>query len=108
MNTISLNNLWSYLQGLTLSASNKKWLADHLYEAALAEEKHISHEKRLENAAMIRQEKERELWVRMPKVTSDDMKIAPWLDEMVKDVESMSADEDVEKVRLNYLMDKYR
>ena len=34
MNVASLNNLWSYLQGLTLTPSNKKWLADHLYEAA--------------------------------------------------------------------------
>ena len=34
MNTVSLNNLWSYLQGLTLTASNKRWLADHLYESA--------------------------------------------------------------------------
>ncbi len=37
MNAISLNNLWSYLQGLTLTANNKKWLADHLYEAAKVE-----------------------------------------------------------------------
>ena len=37
MNTLSLNNLWTYLQGLSLTASNKKWLADHLYEAAKEE-----------------------------------------------------------------------
>ena len=34
---MSLNNLWSYLQGLSLTASNKKWLAAHLYEAAESE-----------------------------------------------------------------------
>ena len=34
MNTVSLNNLWSYLQGLSLTESNKRWLADHLYESA--------------------------------------------------------------------------
>ena len=39
MNTISLNNLWSYIQSLTLTTSNKKWLADHLYEAVEAEKK---------------------------------------------------------------------
>ena len=33
MNTVSLNSLWSYLQSLGLTTSNKKWLADHLYEA---------------------------------------------------------------------------
>ena len=34
MNTASLNNLWSYLQGLSLTASNQRWLANHLIEAA--------------------------------------------------------------------------
>ena len=34
MNAISLNNLWSYLQGLSLTASNQRWLASHLIEAA--------------------------------------------------------------------------
>lgn len=34
MNAISLNNLWSYLQGLSLTANNQRWLANHLIEAA--------------------------------------------------------------------------
>ena len=34
MNAVSLNNLWSYLQGLSLTASNQRWLANHLMEAA--------------------------------------------------------------------------
>ena len=34
MNAISLNHLWSYLQGLSLTASNQRWLANHLIEAA--------------------------------------------------------------------------
>lgn len=39
MNAMSLNNLWSYLQGLSLTASNQRWLANHLIEAAeLAED----------------------------------------------------------------------
>ena len=33
MNTISLNNLWIYLQGLGLTPSNKKWLAEHLTDS---------------------------------------------------------------------------
>ena len=33
MNAVSLNNLWSYLQGLSLTASNQRWLANHLIEA---------------------------------------------------------------------------
>ena len=39
MNAISLNNLWSYLQGLSLTASNQRWLANHLMEAAESVEK---------------------------------------------------------------------
>ena len=38
MNAISLNNLWSYLQGLSLTASNQRWLANHLIEAAESKE----------------------------------------------------------------------
>ncbi|MCH5309635.1 MAG: hypothetical protein J1E58_07205 [Prevotella sp.] len=34
MNTTALNNLWSYLQGLSLTASNQRWLASHLIAAA--------------------------------------------------------------------------
>lgn len=32
MNTIALDNLWSYLQGLSLSKKDRKWLADKLIE----------------------------------------------------------------------------
>ena len=32
MNAVSMNNLWAYLQGLSLTASNRKWLAEKLTE----------------------------------------------------------------------------
>lgn len=32
MNAVSMNNLWIYLQGLSLTASNRKWLAEKLIE----------------------------------------------------------------------------
>ena len=32
MNAASMNNLWSYLQGLSLTADNRKWLANKLIE----------------------------------------------------------------------------
>ena len=63
MNAISLNNLWSYLQGLTLTASNKKWLADHLYESARIEERPMTHEEKLAEAERLfalKQQKKRE------------------------------------------------
>ena len=34
MNAVSLNHLWSYLQGLSLTASNQRWLGERLLEAA--------------------------------------------------------------------------
>ena len=34
MNAVSMNNLWTYLQGLSLTASNRKWLAARLVEPA--------------------------------------------------------------------------
>ena len=39
MNTISLNNLWNYLQGLSLSASNQRWLGERLIEASKSAKK---------------------------------------------------------------------
>ena len=36
MNAISLNNLWSYLQGLSLTASNQRWLGERLLEASIS------------------------------------------------------------------------
>ena len=32
MNAVSMNNLWTYLQGLSLTASNRKWLAERLLD----------------------------------------------------------------------------
>ena len=34
MNAASLNNLWTYLQGLSLTANNQRWLAEKLTESA--------------------------------------------------------------------------
>lgn len=36
---MSLNRLWSFLQSLNLTASNRAWLIEHLHETATAEMK---------------------------------------------------------------------
>ena len=36
MNTVAMNNLWTYLQGLSLTAKNKKWLSERLLEPVRA------------------------------------------------------------------------
>ena len=38
MNSVSLNNLWTYLQGLSLTASNQRWLGEKLIEASVITE----------------------------------------------------------------------
>ena len=30
MTTVAMNNLWNYIEGLSLSARNRKWLAERL------------------------------------------------------------------------------
>ena len=39
--TISLDSILNFLHSFSLTADNKKWIADHLYEEAKAEEKVI-------------------------------------------------------------------
>lgn len=47
MNSIAMNNLWSYIQGLSLSATNKRWLGERLISSASSAKK-TDKEKRLE------------------------------------------------------------
>ena len=44
MNAVSLNNLWTYLQGLSLSASNQRWLGERLIEASATQTATFSEE----------------------------------------------------------------
>ena len=37
MGTVSMNNLWSFIQGLSLTASDRKWLASKLLEMSDAD-----------------------------------------------------------------------
>lgn len=51
MNAISLNNLWTYLQGLSLSASNQRWLADRLMESSKSHTSDFSDAENIVNIA---------------------------------------------------------
>ncbi len=114
MNAVSLNNLWAYLQGLTLTASNKKWLADHLNESAMTD--HLQNEevsgyprKRediLAEAAKKRLEKEKELWSEVHGKKSNFGFSQEMLD-IVSNVKPMPADIDIEKIKYDYIMKKY-
>lgn len=107
MNTVSLNNLWTYLQGLTLTASDKKWLADHLYESVRNEEMTSAQEGWQTEAKRMRKEKEREFWTSMPRWKKEDLVPSQDIFDIVKDVVAMPEDIDSEKVKSDYLMQKY-
>lgn len=47
MNAISLNNLWSYLQGLSLTSCNQRWLGERLIEASTSHDVSSEEEKKL-------------------------------------------------------------
>ena len=88
MNAISLNSLWAYLQSLTLTTSNKKWLADHLYEAAKEETQAAKASKRLQ-------------------ITAEDLVLSAVILEPIKVITPLPVDFDFEKTRTDYLMQKY-
>lgn len=88
MNTISLNSLWSFIQSLTLTTSNKKWLADHLYEAIEEETQAAKVGKKLQ-------------------ITPEDLILSADILEPVKDITPLPVEYDFEKARKDYLMQKY-
>ncbi len=88
MNAVSLNSLWTYLQSLTLTTNNKKWLADHLYEAAKEETKAAKAGERL-------------------RLTTEDFILSTDMLEPIKDITPLPADYDFDKARIDYLMQKY-
>lgn len=45
MAAVSLNSLWTFIQSLSLNASNEQWLADKLHKSAMTKQKaEKSHE----------------------------------------------------------------
>jgi hypothetical protein len=88
--TISMNTVLNFLHSMSLSTSNKKWLADHLYEEVRSEQ---------EGAA-----KSANGW---PKIRREDMHISPEVMKLVEDIEPLPDDFDYDKARLEYLLKKH-
>ncbi len=85
--TILMDNLLSLIHSMALSASNKQWLADHLYE-----------EVRSETAAVS---------VETPVRKTRKLQIDPRVKEMFKGA-SIPKDFDEKKAYADYLCEKYR
>ncbi|MBR1465328.1 MAG: hypothetical protein IJ607_03090 [Bacteroidaceae bacterium] len=107
MNAASLQHLWTYLQGLTLTPRNKQWLADHLYEDIKTELQNKENKNRQANISEIRKQRETELWADIPKLSAED--IAPTQDilDIVKDIEPLPEDVDIDKLKQDYLIQKH-
>jgi two-component system chemotaxis sensor kinase CheA len=76
-------------------------------EAAKAEERKPTHEEALAEAARIRKEKEKALWADMPKMSKEDLVPSQEILNIVKDIEPMPADIDIEKMKYDHIMKKY-
>ncbi len=87
---ISMNTVLNILHSMSLSTSNKQWLADHLYEEVKAEQK----------AAATTASG----W---PKIRREDIHISPEVMKIVEDIEPLPDDFDYDKARLEYLLKKH-
>jgi hypothetical protein len=85
-----MNTVLNFLHSMSLSTSNKQWLADHLYEEVKAEQK-----------AAAATDKG---W---PKIRREDMHISPEVMKLVEDIEPLPDDFDYDKARLEYLLKKH-
>ena len=86
--TISMNTVLNFLHSMSLSTSNKQWLADHLYEEVKAE-------KAIATTA-----------AGWPKIRRQDIHVSPEVANIVKGFE-VPEDVDLDALKLDYLMKKH-
>ena len=85
---VSMTSLLDFIHSMSLSTSNKQWLADRLYE-----------ETRQEAAT-----KNNEDW---PRLTKEDLTISPEVMKIVEDIDPLTEEKKKKKARLEYLTKKY-
>lgn len=88
--TISMNTVLNFLHSMSLSTSNKQWLADHLYEEVKAEQKAVAA---IDSG-----------W---PKLRRENLHISPEVMKLVEDIEPLPDNFDYDKARLEYLLKKH-
>ncbi len=87
MTTLAINELWSYIQSLSMTASNERWLAERLLESAKA--KSVANE----------QEVQSHVW--------DNYQLSPEIIEMTLKNRKMVSN-DIEKSLLTAIEEKYK
>ena len=112
--TISMNTVLNFLHSMALSTSNKKWLADHLYEEVKAEKAASEREQSQVGSASAKAEQAQPEvkaaattnngW---PRIRREDIHISPEVMKLVEDIEPMPDDFNYDKVRLDYLLKKH-
>ena len=84
-----MTSLLDFINSMSLSASNKQWLADRLYEDTRREAKAAT---------------DNEGW---PKLTKEDMALSPEVLKLVEDITPLPDDFDYDKARLEHLVKKH-
>ena len=79
-----MTSLLDFIHSMSLSASNKQWLADHLYEEA-----------------------KQERAVKLPHITKDDLTIDPAVDNLFNVPSPLPHDFDVKRAYSDHLHKKY-
>lgn len=104
---------WSFIKDANFNVKNAlisllwKSMSEMLTLGKESKSEQISEKQRLNNIAEIRQRKEEELWSKMPIIKKEDVKISQWAMDIVKDVPQIAENTDYDKVKLNYIMQKY-
>ena len=87
---ISMNSVLNFLHSMSLTTSNKQWLADHLNEEVKAERKAIATTS-----------------YGWPKLRREDLHISSEVMKLVEDIEPLADDFDYSTERLKYLLKKH-
>ena len=89
--TVPMDAVLNFIHSMTLSTSNKRWLAAHLYDEVRAEETAVGHSE-----------------TDWPKVCREDLDLSPEVLSVVEGVEPLPLNYDFRQERLDYLLKKHQ
>ena len=104
---------WSFIKDASFKVKDAlisllwKSMSEMLTFGKELEPTQTTEKQRLDTIAAIRQHKEKELWAKMSAIKKEDIKVSQWALDIVKNVPSIAEDVDYDKVKLDYIMQKY-